>query len=159
MFERKKAQIGELTHDVVAFLVAFFLVIIFLVISIILSNSTNKRIEEDSKILQDKIRMQKALEEFLEKKIKIQLGDETEELELSQILILRKELPREIKEKLEEFCIKNLKKGCCCYLEIRERCENTKDPTEYNSCLLLPSNETIAIVVAMYIEHDYTYGM
>ncbi|MEM4641255.1 MAG: hypothetical protein QXW65_01935 [Candidatus Pacearchaeota archaeon] len=154
MFESKKAQIGEITHDFGAFLAACALLIIFFLISLFFINLNNQTIRQQADLLQDSIRMHTDLLNMLEKKVEIEIDNEIQNISFIDLVLLSQidkkyEIQlKEIEEKIQKTCLRT-SKSYGCYFEIAyDKCPKAKEKeTECLSCILVPSNRTIAIAI------------
>lgn len=154
MFKKnKKAQIGEITHDLVAFLAAFLLVAIFFLGSLFFVNSGNKTIQQRANILQDSVRINTVLISLLEKRTEIEIDNQVQEISFYDLILLSqidekyKANLKETEKKLEEFC-RTTSKSYGCYFSISHECPKVKEKgTEYLACILIPSNKTLAVTM------------
>jgi len=160
MFTRKKAQIGEVTHDFMAFIIAFFLIVLFFVVSLAIQSSNQNKLQQESMFIADSIRADINLQAMLNEKIDVNINGETKHISFVNLiqLAMSRQDNQEYKDKIKEFsdkiqkeCKDNAKiKTNGCLLEIKTTqngCPEKEKPMDYLTCALLPSNTQISITL------------
>ncbi|UCD21153.1 MAG: hypothetical protein JSW08_01240 [archaeon] len=154
--KQKKGQIGEITHDFTAFIMAFLIIVLFFVASLWVESSNERAINMKAEEFQDNIRVKYTLNNLLKKEVTVSINNEIQKVSFADLIRLSQMEERYkyqisgIEEDLERFCMQNQEKKTyqCHFMieEIENKCPlPSKKGTSYISCLILPSNKNIAV--------------